>query len=202
MDPDYHQHFRSDPILSKLAENLVPYNLEGRGEDLLEDLIRSIANQQLSGKAAARIYGRFKALLPTGRINPREILKLTDEQMRSAGFSRPKIKYIKGSCQAVIDKSIDLISLTSKSDDEVITELVKLNGVGKWTAEMILIFSLKRPDVFSVGDLGLRNAIAKHYQIDRDDLAAIEKLSRRWSPYRSMAALLLWKSLETPSKTN
>jgi DNA-3-methyladenine glycosylase II len=97
---------------------------------------------------------------------------------------------------------VDFAGLKNKNDEEVIAELVQIVGVGQWTAEMLLMFSLQRPDIFSVGDLGLRSAISKLYGIDRENRAAILELSQQWSPYRTLASRYLWASLENTPKIN
>lgn len=205
------KHLKKDSVLRKIIKEHKIEELDGE-PDLFQDLIESIINQQLSGKAAATIFNRFKLLFTRstpfdfaqGRRSgqetrtfptPQQILKTSDEKIRACGISYPKVKYIKGICQAIVDKSLDIEKVQTLSDEEVIVQLTKLKGVGRWTAEMILIFSLKRPDVFSVGDLGLRNAVSKHYKIKRDNLRKIEQISEKWSPYRSFAARLLWRSL-------
>ncbi len=194
------KHLRRDVILRKIIKRYKIEELNGES-DLFADLIESIINQQLSGKAAATIFGRFKLLFKTKSFStPQQILKIPDQKIRKCGISFPKIKYIKGICQAIVDKSLDIRKISMLSDEEVIIELTKLKGVGRWTAEMILIFSLKRPDVFSVGDLGLRNAVSLHYRINREDIRKIELISRKWSPYRSLAARLLWRSLDNKPK--
>ena len=186
---------RKDLVFRKIIKENEIEELDGE-TDLFQDLIESIINQQLSGKAAATIFGRFKNLFKTKTFPlPQEILKISDEKIRGCGISYPKIKYIKGICQAIVDKSLDIKKISVLSDEEVIIELTKLKGVGRWTAEMILIFSLRRPDVFSIGDLGLRNAVSLRYKIKREDIKKIEKISQSWSPYRSLAARLLWRSL-------
>ncbi len=165
--------------------------------DLFFDLIESIISQQLSGKASATIFGRFKKLFTTKKFpSPSDILKISDEKIRACGISFAKIKYIKGLCQAILDGNLNLDKLPLLSDEEVITELIKIKGIGKWTAEMVLMFSLKRMDVFSIGDLGLRTAVSKLYNIKKEDAKKIEKLSLKWSPYRTIAARYLWKSLD------
>jgi DNA-3-methyladenine glycosylase II len=116
--------------------------------------------------------------------------------LRAVGLSTAKTKYVKSLAQAIEERSLDLEDLRTKSDEEVITELIKIKGIGRWTAEMFLIFTLHRTDVFSVGDLGLRTAVARLYTIDRDNLSEIQKISEQWSPYRSFAARYLWKSLD------
>ena len=171
--------------------------------DVFEDLLEAVINQQLSDKAAATITKRFRAISQKqGKIKPATVLSLSEQEIRNCGISFPKIKYMKGLAQAVQEKKLDLDLLTTLSDEEIVVELTKLNGIGRWTAEMILIFTLKRPDVFSSGDLGLRTAVAKLYGVSRDNHKQIEKLAKRWSPYRSLACRYLWKSLDNEPTAN
>lgn len=166
-------------------------------ENLFADLIEAIVNQQLSEKAGATIFKRFKGLFGTRQFpRPKYILDVPDQKIREAGLSWSKIRYIKGLSEIIHGKKIDLKKLFDQSDEEVIETLVAIKGVGRWTAEMILIFSLNRPDVFSMGDLGLRTAVSKLYRVDRDNLKKIEVISLRWKPFRSYAARYLWKSLD------
>lgn len=190
-------HFKKvDPILYSVAVKVI---LEERAKstDYFIDLVESIVSQQLSIKASDTIFGRFKKLFPGGKITPEETLKLDDEKIRECGISYSKIKYIKGIAQAVVDKTIELDQLDSLTDEEVILEMVKLKGVGVWTAEMFLMFTLARPDVFSAGDLGLQNAIVKLYGFKnkptKDELLEI---SEKWAPYRTTASRILWRSLD------
>lgn len=188
---------RKDPVLRKIIQQYDSPVFEERSNDLFASLVRSIANQQLSGKAADTILGRFLKLFNNrGFPKPEEILKKTDEEIRATGFSFPKVRYIKGLAQMVVKKEIDLKKLQKMKDEEVIAELIKIKGVGKWTAEMILIFSLGRSDVFSLGDLGLTTAVSRLYRVDRKNLRKIEKISSKWSPYRSVASWYLWRSLD------
>jgi DNA-3-methyladenine glycosylase II len=168
--------------------------------DLYIALIESIISQQLSVKASDTIFKRFLGVFGDKNPVPGQILPIPDEALRAVGISYAKIKYIKGIDEAVSKKTIDLNALHTMNDEDVIAELTKLKGIGRWTAEMLLIFSLKRDDIFSLGDLGLRNAVAKLYNVDRDDLKTIEKISMTWSPYRSYASRLLWKSLDNTPK--
>ncbi|HZQ29778.1 MAG TPA: DNA-3-methyladenine glycosylase [Patescibacteria group bacterium] len=191
---------RKDPILKKIIDADSFPIFEDRSNDLFASLIRSIANQQLSGKAADTILGRFLNLFGNKFPKPEEILKKTDDEIRAVGFSYPKVRYIKGLASMVVKKEIDLKKLPKLKDEEVIAELIKIKGVGKWTAEMILIFSLGRPDIFSLGDLGLVTAVSRLYKIDRKNLKKIEKISIGWSPYRSVASWYLWKSLDNRPK--
>ncbi len=185
----------TDPILKKLQEKYPAPTFTDRSEFLFEDLIESIVSQQLSIKAADTIYTRFKKLFDDKKFpNAKDILATPDQAMRDCGISFQKISYIKSVADAFISDLIDSKKIKNMTDEEVIAALTQIRGVGKWTAEMILIFTLKRPDVFSVGDLGIRNAITKLYGIT--DKIAMEKLAEKWKPYRSTACWYLWRSLE------
>lgn len=198
MDKKAIAHLKKDPVLAPVIEVWGDLEWEDRS-DLFISLIRSINGQQLSVKAAASIFGRLKELL-NNDISAEKILSVTDEQLRSCGISYSKIKYMKGIAKAVKEKQIDLDYVQSLSDEDVIAELTKLHGVGTWTAQMLLIFALRRPDVFSIGDLGLREAVKRLYGVERDDLKAIEAIADQWRPYRSYACRYLWLSLKnTPS---
>lgn len=188
------KHLRKDPLMKRLIEK---YNLPGWNDehDYFLDLVDSIIGQQLSGKAGDTIIGRFKNLFrntPTAK----KILSASDEKIRSAGMSYAKVDYIKNLSRAVLEKKLDFKELKNLPDEEVIKKLIAIKGIGRWTAEMFLMFSLGREDVFSLGDLGLRNAVADLYHIDRKDFQKIERISQKWKPYRSLACRYLWKSLE------
>lgn len=194
MDKKAIDHLKKDPILAPVIESWGDLEWEERS-DLFVSLIRAINGQQLSVKAAASIFSKLKDLCE-GKITPENILKMSDEQLRGCGVSYSKIKYMKGVSTAVTEKQIDLDVVKTLSDEDVIAELIKLHGIGHWTAEMILIFSLRRPDVFAMGDLGLREAVKRLYGVERDDLKAIEVIADQWRPYRSYACRYLWLSLK------
>lgn len=185
----------SDPILQKLEKIYPAPQFRDRSAFLFENLLESIISQQLSVKAADTIYGRFKKLFTDSTFpNAKDILKIEDQKIRDAGISFQKISYIKSVADAFVSDLIDIEKIKKMTDEEVIATLTQIRGVGKWTAEMTLIFTLNRPDVFSVGDLGIRNAITKLYGItDKDKM---EKLAEKWKPYRSYACWYLWRSLE------
>jgi DNA-3-methyladenine glycosylase II len=189
------KHLSRDPVMAKLAKKHGVPTWPHESADLLTDIIDSVISQQLSAKAATTIFNRFLDLLPVRKVDPEAVIALPDEKLRACGMSRAKASYVKGICQAVLDGNLQIDKLTAMSDDEVKEELVKLRGIGPWTAEMIMIFTLRRPDVFSVGDLGLRRAVANFYKVDPEDHAAIEKIAEAWKPYRTTASKLLWKSL-------
>ncbi len=198
----------SDTILNNLISTYPAPNFKDRSAYLYEDLIESIISQQLSIKAADTIYNRFKNLFTNHHSEldsaslpcptPQEVLDMPDETLRTAGISFQKISYMKSVADAFVSDLLDVQKIQKMTDEEVITTLTQIRGVGKWTAQMILIFTLMRPDVFSIGDLGLRNAITKLYGIT--DQKEMLTLSENWKPYRSAACWYLWRSLEnTPT---
>lgn len=199
MPPKVINHFKkTDPILYKVIKQIgkVTDLPNRRGGDYFADLVDAIVSQQLSGKAAETIFRRFKVLMEDGKITPKNVLKLKDEKMRTAGMSYSKIKYILDLAQKVESKELNLYKLKNLPDEDVILELVKVKGIGRWTAEMFLIFTLKRQDVFSHGDLGLNNAIKKIYKMEKYSQTEVEKIVAKWSPYKSYASLILWRSLD------
>lgn len=188
-------HLAHDPVIASLIKQLPkPADIAADRDPFIE-LVESIVSQQLSVKVAAIITERLYNLLPDRQMTPQNILNLDQEAVRACGISYAKIRYIRSTADAALSGLVDFPNLRSKSDDEVVAELVQIVGVGQWTAEMLLIFCLGRPDVFSVGDLGIRTAISKLYAINREDRAAMVKLAEQWSPYRSLACRYLWASL-------
>jgi len=149
-----------------------------------EDLVDAICSQQLSGKAAATIFGRVKKLL--GKITVENILNEKPEKFREAGLSWQKISYVKDLAEKVKTNQLKIKSLDMLPDEEVIGELVAVKGIGRWTAEMFLMFGLARPDIFPKDDLGINKAMAKLKLKSAD----------RWKPYRTVASWYLWRSLE------
>lgn len=188
------QHLRKDLIMKKLIEKFELSKPTNNG-DLFLDIIDTIISQQLSKKAGDTILARFLELFKI-EVTPQAVLKISDKKLKKTGISFQKISYIKGVTKAFVDGSIKLEHLSSLPDEEVIIELTKLKGLGRWSAEMILMFSLNRLDVFSSGDLGLCSAVAKLYGIDRKDKKKIEEISIKWKPYRTIASRYLWKSLQ------
>lgn len=183
-----HAHLAKDPVMAKLIKKYGEIEVVPSDTDHFTDLIDTIISQQLSIKAASTIFGRFKSLLKSFPFNPQEILDLDEELARASGVSYAKIRYSKNIARAVLDGSLHLPKFGSMSDEEIKAELIKIKGIGPWTAEMFLMFTLGRPDLFSSGDLGLKNAIAKLYPSGVDPLS--------WKPYRTYACRYLWKSLD------
>ena len=192
-------HFKkSDPILYELAKSIDPIVLE-RSPNHFIRLVRAIVGQQLSVKAASTIFGRFEKLFKK-EINAKEILKLKDDDIRACGISYPKIKYIKDLADKVQTKQVLLETLETADEDFIINHLTQVKGIGVWSAEMFLMFALARPDIFSVGDLGLRNAMIKLYGLTKPTNEKLLKMSKKWSPYRTYACRILWQSLDNAPK--
>jgi DNA-3-methyladenine glycosylase II len=197
MDKRVRDHFRKvDPILHSVIADIPPVTIPKR-TDYFIVLCESIINQQLSEKAGDTIWNRFLSLFPNKKVTPEKVLALPDEKIRSVGTSWSKISYLKNLATHVRQKTLHLHTLQRMSNADVIEELTKVKGIGPWTAEMFLMFSLGREDVFSYGDLGLRNAIKRVYKFKRDPTRTqLEKIVNRWAPYRTWAARILWRSLE------
>lgn len=185
-----------DPVLRKIIQQIKLTKLQRR-TDYFQSLVNSIISQQLSTKAALSIRNKFVALFGGVFPSARQILKKSDSKLRQAGLSFGKISYIKNLAEAVERGSLDLKNIDRLSDEEIINSLVQIKGIGRWTAEMFLLFSLGRPDVFSHGDLGLKNAIKKLYRLDpKVHKKKYLKLIESWSPHNSLVSRILWKSLE------
>ena len=164
-------------------------------------LTRAIVGQQLSVKVADVIIKRFEALFKGEKITPQGILQLEDQAMRDIGMSWAKVKYVKDLALKTAEKQIAFDKLPQMDDESVIAELIKVKGIGRWTGEMFLMFTLGREDLFSFGDLGLRRAIEKIYELEKDaHIDEIKPFVEKWKPYRTYAALALWHSLDNKPK--
>jgi DNA-3-methyladenine glycosylase II len=186
---------KSDPVLAAIIERVGPYRIE-YGPPEFHSVAEAIVYQQLNGKAAATIFKRFAALAGEP-LAPEGILKLTDEQLRSVGLSKQKSSYLKDLAAKTRGGLLDFIKLGDMPDDEVIKHLTQVKGIGVWTAQMFLIFTLKRLDVLPTGDYGIQAAMKKHYRKRKMPKPKdMEKIARPWSPYRSVACWYLWRSLD------
>ncbi|WP_242837330.1 DNA-3-methyladenine glycosylase family protein [Alkaliphilus transvaalensis] len=162
--------------------------------DHFRSLCRNIVGQQLSVKAAATIWKRFQE--GCGELSPEGILAMKEEALRAFGLSRSKVVYIKDLCHKIIDQEIILTEFNQLTDQEVISNLTKVKGIGKWTAEMFLIFSLGRLDVFAMEDLGLKRAVKWIYDLEElPKKKALEEYSQIWMPHRTIASLYLWEGI-------
>jgi DNA-3-methyladenine glycosylase II len=184
-----------DPVMAKIIKRVGPCQFTLR-EPTFETLARSIAFQQLSGKAAGTIFGRLrKAVGP--RFTALAFLKLTPEQLRACGLSRQKIASLQDLAGRVARREINFRKLINLQDEEIIATLSQVRGVGVWTAQMFLIFALERPNVMPLADLGIRNAVRKAYGLEElPKSLELSKLAEKWHPYCSVASWYLWRSLE------
>jgi 3-methyladenine DNA glycosylase/8-oxoguanine DNA glycosylase len=160
-------------------------------------LVRAITGQQLSTKAAATIFGRLVALMSDGLLTPAALAAVSDEQLRTVGMSRQKAAYFRDLSEKVTSGALPLDSLDAMTDDEVIAALTQVKGIGRWSAEMFLMFRLHRPDVLPVDDLGIVNAVKNVYRLRKKPTSErIRKIGEAWRPYRSVASWYLWRSLD------
>ena len=194
---------RRDPVLARIISKHGACGLKtGREGDIFCGLLQAIVSQQLSKQAAATIYGRVLALVPNaGPPTPEAFLPISDEALRGAGLSRPKLGYLRDLSRKMLDGAVNTTGLGSMTDEEIIQELTKIKGIGRWTVEMLLIFRLARPDVFPAGDLGIVKAVQKAYNLRRTpDVKRLHAIAERWRPYRSVASWYLWASLDSNGK--
>jgi len=194
---DWLTHLAKDPVMAELIAKHGELELTQR-DDYFKSLTRAIVGQQLSVKAASTIYGRFEDKLKI--VNSENVARLKVEEARALGLSRQKYSYLQDLAINVAFKDL-LIDIEHADDEAVITILTRVKGIGRWTAEMFLMFTLGREDVFAVDDLGLRRAIEKHYGVKKDSkLPKYEAIAKQWVPWRSHASMYLWKSLDNEPK--
>ena len=188
---------RRDPVIRDLIRRHGPCGLaDAQHEDAFTALTHSIISQQLSTKAAATIARRFDALFG-GIPTPAAVALVDDAQLRTVGLSSQKIRYIRDLCSRVADGSLTLEKVNELSDEAVIQSLTQITGIGRWTAEMFLMFRLHRPDVLPVDDLGILEAVQRAYGLRKLPRAErLTKIGEPWRPYRSVACWYLWASLE------
>lgn len=191
----------SDPVLGAIVAEHGMLDMEerrrGRPADAYGALLRSIVGQQLSTKAARSIYGRLAERYEGHAPTPAQILAADPEDIRSVGLSRPKVKYLRDLAEHVEDGELNLEALPELGDEDVIAQLTAIKGLGLWTAQMFLMFHLGRPDVLPVGDLGIRRAVERAYELEEiPDPATLERIAEPWRPHRTLACLYLWRSLD------
>jgi DNA-3-methyladenine glycosylase II len=193
---EYIAHLSKDKKLKKLLETAEPHLLKKR-KNICTYLCASIMSQQLSTKVADVIYKRFIALYGGKEPAPQQILDTPFEQLRAIGLSNAKVSYVKNVAQFELEKGMDAKKLQKMDNEEVITYLTEIKGVGRWTVEMLLMFALGREDVFAVDDLGIQNAMVHLYKLDKSDKKQLREMmlkhSAKWSPYRTYACVHLWR---------
>ena len=188
---------RRDPILAPvIRQHRTRSPLDVPAMEPFAALVRTITAQQISTKAAATIHGRLVAFMPGG-ATPEALLALTDARMREAGLSRQKMSYLRDLAAKVMNGELPIATLHELDDEAVIEAIVKVKGLGRWSAEMFLMFRLRRPDVLPVDDLGIVNAIQRLYGLRKKPKPdRIRKIAEAWRPYRTIACWYLWRSLE------
>ena len=188
---------KADPVLARIIAEVGPLGLQPRRERF-QALARAIIFQQLAGAAANAIYGRFVGLFPGVDFPlPEQVLAKTDAELRAVGLSEKKALYIKDLAAHIRDRKLDFHKFHRMTDEEIIAHLIMVKGIGRWTAEMFLMFNLGRPDVMPADDLGVQNAVRRHYKMrQRPNRKRLLKHAERWRPYRTAAAWYLWRSLD------
>jgi DNA-3-methyladenine glycosylase II len=194
---------RRDPVIATLIRQHGDCGLaSAQRTNPFHALLHAIIAQQLSTRAARTIEGRFSALFD-GNPTPVAVSRVSDEQLRAVGFSGQKVTYVRDLSARILDGSLTLHALDAMTDDDVIQALTSVKGIGRWTAEMFLMFRLHRPDVLPVGDLGIVKAVQRAYKLRTlPSPERLTKIGETWRPYRSVACWYLWASLQAaPLKT-
>lgn len=193
-------HFKkADPVIYRVVVDMEiePLKESKRSTGYFKKLCREIIAQQLASKAAHAIIGRFNDLFERKYVTPDKVLAFSEQSLRNVGMSWAKARYVRDLAQKVENKEVRLNNLHELENEMVIEKLIKVKGIGNWTAEMFLIFTLGREDVFSHGDLGLNKALQKLYGFkDKPSEEEANKIVGKWSPYRSYGCLALWKSTD------
>ena len=200
---------KSDPVMKRLLKQVGPFTARAH-PDRFETLVNSIVSQQISTSAAKTIRSRLKSAVeqrslqiePATRFSPASLLTFDIDELRELGVSRQKAVYLLDLADKVNSKTVNLQGMGRRSDDEIIAELTQVKGIGRWTAQMFLMFCLARLDVLPADDLGIKNAVRLNYElIELPTVAKIESIAENWRPYATVACWYLWRSLETRPST-
>ncbi|WP_400190257.1 DNA-3-methyladenine glycosylase family protein [Hymenobacter sp. B81] len=190
---------QADPVLAGIIAQSRPVRASAH-EDLYLALLKAVVSQQISTKAAAAIWRKFEGLFrPEGYPEPRELAQLSDDELRAAGISKQKAGYLRAIAEFNLAGQLDHAHLSQLSEDDFTRHLTQIKGVGRWTAQMLQMFALDQPDVFAEGDLGVQNAMRRHYGLPETGRALLRRmteLAEPWRPYRSLACKYLWQSLD------
>jgi len=195
----YNYLLKCDPVLGRFMKQVDRIKHKPRGISCFASLVRAITCQQLSGRAAETIFTRFRALFTDCEFpTPDQVLKIDPETLRRVGLSRPKAAYIHDLASQMLSGALpELAETESLSDDEIVTRLTAVKGIGRWTVEMLLIFNLGRPDVLPIHDLSIRKGFQIVFNKRKlPEPLAIERYGERWRPYRTTASLYLWRACE------
>ncbi len=189
---------RVDPVMAAVIESVGACRFRVADElSHFEAVLRSIIYQQLSGKAASTIHGRVTALFGGARPTADALQRLADAELRAAGVSSQKLGYMRNLTERVLKGEVPIDDLHTLEDDEVLRHLTSIKGVGKWTAQMFLMFRLGRPDILPEGDLGIQKGIQKAYRLRKlPPPARVLSIGAKWAPYRTVASWYLWRSID------
>ena len=199
MTPDYWEEAKAhlskhDKTLAKIINEYHGEILTNRG-DAFFTLARSIVGQQISVKAADSVWRKLELFL--SKIEPQQLLNSNEQNLRECGLSAAKVRYLQALARYFWENKISIQNWQNLTDSEVVKELTSISGIGKWTAEMFMIFYLARPDIFPIADIGLQKAIFRHYNSsDKISLSEIAAIAENWKPYRTVATWYLWRSLD------
>jgi DNA-3-methyladenine glycosylase II len=190
-------HLKSvDPRLAEVIDRVGPFCMNYR-EPCFETMVRSIVYQQVSGKAAATVFARLETALGAAGVQPEALLLLDADALRACGLSGQKSRYLRDLAEHSVRGSVQFHTLHELPDDAVIEHLTAVKGVGVWTAQMFLMFALKRPDILPTADLGIRNAMQKVYKLRQPPKPErMVRIAKPWRPYTSIACWYLWRSLD------
>jgi len=188
---------KNDPILAAIIDKTGPCNLNRRAQGF-SSLAHSIISQQLSKSSAQAIRIRFEALFGDKIVNPARLMQISDEELRNTGLSKMKVEYLRSLSTHVISGKINFLALEDMDDETVINTLIQVKGIGRWTAEMYLMFAMGRLDVFPFGDLAIRKAMCLIYCLDETDLETkARKIAERWRPFRTIGCWYLYRYLDS-----
>ncbi|HEX4211477.1 MAG TPA: DNA-3-methyladenine glycosylase, partial [Candidatus Binataceae bacterium] len=196
-------HLRADPVMAAIIERVGPLKINYRRERF-PALVRAIIFQQLAGRAAQAIHDRFVREIGKGRMpSPEAVLAASDDELRAVGLSRGKMAYIRDLASHVQSGSLNFKRMRRMTDDEIIVHLTRVHGIGRWTAEMFMMFNLRRPDILPVDDLGVRMAVMKAYGMAEAPLPKqLREFGERWKPHRTAASWYLWQSMRLVTMDN
>ena len=195
MVEDYIKILQKDRIMKKIIQNVGPCTIR-KIPNPFEALIDGIITQQISDSAGQAIALRFRQFFNGKFPTPQMILEYNEIELKSVGLSRMKSQYILDISQKVINGELNFKKFSKLEDEEIISQLIKIRGIGRWTAEMYLIFGLGRKDIFPLGDLGLINGIKKIYSLNNPDISDIKNISNKWKPYRTFGTWYIWKGVK------
>jgi len=186
---------QKDPVMKQIIKVTGRLSPERRQRDIYRSLMRSVTGQQLSVKAAATIHNRFLDLFPERNPEPSKVLKLSIEKLRSVGLSGQKSSYVTSVAEHALRGELEFKNIVKLDDDQLIKQLTAIKGIGVWSAQMVMMFALQRPDVFPVGDLGIQISMKSQYGIKAEGKALHNKMhqiAEAWQPYRTLASRHLW----------